>query len=77
MHHGDPGNARYAGVPAAIVTGGMVLVKLFLASGSSTPVRIEHVGGTAACLDRGNSGSAAYSGTPAASDERAMVLSVS
>ena len=77
LHHGDPGNARYAGVPAAIVTGGMVLVKLFLAPGSSTPVRIEHVGGTAACLDRGNSGSAAYSGTPAASDERAMVLSVS
>ena len=47
MDHGDPGNASYAGVPAALVTGDMVLLGLFLACGSSASVRIGRGGGTA------------------------------
>ena len=47
MDHGDPGNASYAGVLVA-VTGDMVLLGLYLACGSSAPVRIEHEGGAAA-----------------------------
>ena len=48
MDHGDPGNARYTGMLAEIATGGMVLIVIFLASGSSAPRRIEHEGGGAA-----------------------------
>jgi len=49
LDHGDPGNASYAGVLVA-VTGDMVLLGLYLACGSSAPVRIEHEGGAAACV---------------------------
>ena len=48
MDPGDPGNASYAGALAAIVTGDMVLLGLFLACGSSAPVMTEHEGGAAA-----------------------------
>ena len=41
----DPGDARYAGMLGATVTGGMWLLWVFLASGSSAPGRIEHKGG--------------------------------
>ena len=47
--HGDPGNSGYKG---AVVTGDTVLLGLFLASGSSAPVRIQHGGGTAARIVR-------------------------
>ena len=45
--HRDPGNARFARVPAAIVIGSMTLLGFFLASGSSAPVRTEHGDGIA------------------------------
>ena len=41
----DPG--EYAGVPVAIVPGDTVLLRLFLASNISAPVRIERGGGMA------------------------------
>ena len=47
LDHGDLGNAGYAGEPAAIVTGDMALLGLFLACGSSIPVMTEHEGGAA------------------------------
>ena len=47
LDHGHPSNAGYTGVPVAIVTGSMVLLGFFLASGSSAPVRVEHEGSTA------------------------------
>ena len=50
MDHGDPGNARYTGVTAATVTGDVVILEIFLASGSSAPVRIEHGGDAAAWI---------------------------
>ena len=40
MDHGDPGNARYTGLLAAVVTGGKALFGFFLAYGSSAPMRI-------------------------------------
>ena len=48
MDHRHPGNAGYTGMPAVIVTGNMVLLVLFVACGSSAPVRIEREGGAAA-----------------------------
>ena len=50
MDHGDAGNARYTGVRAATVTGDVVILEIFLASGSSAPVRIEHGGDAAAWI---------------------------
>ena len=50
MDHGDAGNARYTGVTAATVTGDVVILEIFLASGSSAPVRIEHGGDAAAWI---------------------------
>ena len=47
MDHGDPGNAGYAGVLVAVI-GDLVLLGLYLACGSSSPVRIEYKSGTAA-----------------------------
>ena len=44
----DSGNASYAGVLAAIVTGDTVLLELFIVCGSSALVRIEHEAGVAA-----------------------------
>ena len=46
LDHGDPGNTGYAGALAAIITGHMALLGLFLACGSSAPVRTEREGGT-------------------------------
>ena len=47
LDHGDPGNAGYAGVLVAVI-GDLVLLGLYLACGSSSPVRIEYKSGTAA-----------------------------
>ena len=52
MDHGDPGNASYAGALVDIVIGHMALLGLFLACGSSAPVRIDCEGGTAAWVTR-------------------------
>ena len=50
MDHGDPGNARYTRVTAATDTGDMMILEIFLASGSSAPMRIEHGGDAAAWI---------------------------
>ena len=47
MDHRDPGNTGYAGALAAIITGYMALLGLFLACGSSAPARTEREGSTA------------------------------
>ena len=46
--HGDPGNAGYARVLVAIVTGDMVLLGVFIVCDSSAPMKIEHEAGLAA-----------------------------
>ena len=48
LDHGDPGNASYIGLPVTIVTGDVVLLRIFLACHSSAPVRIEHESGSTA-----------------------------
>lgn len=51
LDHREPGNAGYTGMLlVSIVTGGMVLLGFFLASGSSALVRIKHGGSTAAWI---------------------------
>ena len=50
MDHRVPGSGRYSGEPAARGAGDMVLLGLFLTSGSSASVGIEHGGGTAAWI---------------------------
>ena len=50
LDHGDPGNARYTGLLAAVVTGGKALFGFFLAYGSSAPMRIVYRGGTASWI---------------------------
>ena len=47
MDLGDPGNVMYTGESVAFSAGEMVLLRFFLASGSSVPLRIECGGGVA------------------------------
>ena len=46
-NHGDPGNTGCAGVLAAIVIEDTILIRFFLAGGSSAKIRIEREGGAA------------------------------
>ena len=50
LDHGDPGRTMYLGEPATVCIGDMVLLRFFLASGSSASVRIEHGDGAAAWI---------------------------
>ena len=50
LDHRVPGSGRYAGEPAAREVGDVVLFRFFPTSDSSSPVGIEHGGGTAAWI---------------------------
>lgn len=50
MDSRDPISAKYRGHLAATGPGDVGLLGLFLASGNSGPVRVEHGGGTAAWI---------------------------